>query len=164
MPRKPNGGRLTPVPLYVSYGSNMDPARLMARTGADPARVAARFAVRLRGFRLAFAKRNEDGTAFATLLPDHASEAEGVAYDLTEAELARLDRAEGVPEEYLPAIVEVLPRAGGPALAALTYLANPRRIGHGLRPPAWYLAHVLAARDLLSPEWVAKLERTETAA
>lgn len=152
------------MPLYVSYGSNMDPARLAARTGADPARVAARFAVRLRGFRLAFAKRNDDGTGFATLLPDHAAEAEGIAYDLTEDELTRLDRVEGVPGHYLRAIVEVIPRSGGPGLAAITYLANPARLAEGLKPPRWYLAHFLAARDLLSPAWVASLERVETAA
>ncbi len=151
------------MPLYVSYGSNMDPARLAARTGADPARVAARYAVRLRGFRLAFAKRNDDGTGFATLLAEHAAEAEGIAYDLTDDELARLDRVEGVPGHYLRAIVEVIPRAGGPALAAVTYLANPARLADGLKPPCWYLAHFLAARDLLSPAWVAWLERVETA-
>lgn len=151
------------MPLYVSYGSNMDPARLAARTGADPARLAARFAVRLRGFRLAFAKRNEDGTAFATLLPDHAAEAEGIAYPLTEAELAALDCAEGVPDHYLRALVEAIPRAGGPAVAAVTYLAHPARCAAGLRPPRWYLRHLLAARDLLSPGWVAMLEAVEPA-
>ncbi len=150
------------MPLYVSYGSNMDPVRLAARTGAPPQRLAQRFAVRLRGFRLAFAKRNDDGTGFATLLPDHDAEAEGIAYPLTEAELARLDAAEGVPEHYLRAIVEVIPRAGGVALAARIYLANPLRCAEGLRPPRWYLDHFLAARDLLSPSWVTMLERVET--
>ncbi|MFQ3623158.1 MAG: gamma-glutamylcyclotransferase family protein [Acetobacteraceae bacterium] len=151
------------MPLYVSYGSNMDPARLAARTGAPAERLAARFAVRLRGLRLAFAKRNADGTAFATLLPDHEAESEGVACPLTEAELARLDAAEGVPDHYLRATVEVIPLAGGTALAARTYLANPRRCAEGLHPPRWYLDHFLAARDLLSPSWVAMLERVETA-
>lgn len=151
------------MPIYVSYGSNMDPDRLAVRTGADAARLAARFPVRLRGFRLAFAKRNDDGSGFATLLPDHGSDAEGIAYDLTVEELRRLDWAEGVPEHYLPAIVEVLPLAGGPALAARTYLANPARLAAGLKPPRWYLERILAARDLLSPAWVESLERVETA-
>lgn len=161
--RREVGDSLLPVPLYVSYGSNMDPDRLAARTGADPARVAARFAVRLRGFRLAFAKRNDDGTAYATLLPDHAAEAEGIACDLTDGELARLDQAEGVPGHYLRAIIEALPVAGGPAVAAETYLANPARLAEGLKPPRWYLRHFLAARDRLSPRWVAWLEQVETA-
>lgn len=152
------------MPLYVSYGSNMDPARLAARTGADPARVAARFAVRVRGMRLVFAKRNEDGTAFATLLPDHAAEAEAIAYDLTEEELARLDSAEGVPEHYLRAVIEVIPLRGGVARPAVTYLASPARCAEGLLPPRWYLAHFLAAADLLSPRWVAMLRAQETAA
>lgn len=151
------------MPLYVSYGSNMDPARLAARTGAAPERVAARFAVVVRGMRLAFAKRNDDGTAFATLLPDHGAEAEAIAYDLTEGELARLDAAEGVPEHYLRAMIEVIPRCGGPARAAVTYLANPARCAEGLKPPAWYLAHFLAAADLLSPAWVARLRAEEVA-
>jgi hypothetical protein len=151
------------MPLYVSYGSNMDPARLAARTGADPARVAARFAVVVRGMRLAFAKRNDEGTAFATLLPDHAAEAEAIAYPLTEAELDRLDAAEGVPLHYLRATIEVIPRLGGPARPAVTYLANPARCAEGLLPPRWYLDHFLAAADLLSPEWVAMLRRQEVA-
>lgn len=151
------------MPLYVTYGSNMDPARLAARTGADPARIAARFAVRLRGLRLAFQKRNADGSAFATLLPDHTAEAEGIACALTDDELAALDRAEGVPEHYLRATIEAIPRAGGPAVAAVTYLAHPARCAPGLKPPRWYLAHFLAARDLLSPAWVAMLEAVETA-
>ncbi len=163
LPRRGLGDSLLPVPLYVSYGSNMNPDQLAARTGADPARVAARFAVRLRGFRLVFAKRNDDNTAYATLLADHASEAEGIACDLTDEELARLDRAEGVPGHYLRAIVEVLPLTGGPAVAAQTYLANPARLATGLKPPRWYLAHFLAARDRLSPRWVAWLEQVETA-
>jgi cation transport regulator ChaC len=151
------------MPLYVSYGSNMDPARLAARTGADPARIAARFAVVVRGMRLAFAKRNDDGTAYATLLPEHDAEAEGIAYELTEGELARLDAAEGVPEHYLRATIEVIPRRGGPAVAALTYLANPARCAEGLLPPRWYIAHFLAAADLLSPAWVAMLRAQEVA-
>lgn len=38
--RRAVGDSLLPVPLYVSYGSTMDPSRLAARTGADPARLA----------------------------------------------------------------------------------------------------------------------------
>lgn len=151
------------MPLYVSYGSNMDPARLAARTGADAGRVAARFAVVVRGMRLAFAKRNDEGTAYATLLPDHAAEAEGIAYALTEAELDRLDAAEGVPSHYLRAVIEVVPRLGGPARAAVTYLANPARCAEGLLPPRWYLDHFLAAADLLSSGWVAMLRAQEVA-
>jgi hypothetical protein len=62
-----------------------------------------------------------------------------------------------VPEHYLPATIEVVPRLGGPARAAVTYLANPARCAEGLLPPRWYLAHFLAAADLLSPEWAAML-------
>ncbi|WP_144185229.1 gamma-glutamylcyclotransferase family protein [Elioraea rosea] len=151
------------MPLYVSYGSNMDPARLASRTGADAARVAGRIAVVVRGMRLAFLKRNDDGTAYATLLPDHASQAEGIGYELTERELDALDAAEGVPGHYLRATIEVIPRAGGVARPAVTYLANPARCAEGLAPPAWYLAHFLAAEDLLSPEWVAMLRRQKVA-
>ena len=145
--------------LYVYYGSNMDPARLAARTGADAARLASRSAVVVRGMRLAFAKRNDDGTAFATLLPDHAAEAEAIAYPLTEAELALLDAAEDVPQHYLRATIEVIPRLGGPARPAVTYLANPARCADGLLPPRWCLDHFLKAADLLGPEWVAMLHR-----
>ncbi len=151
------------MPLYVSYGSNMDPARLAARTGADAARVAARIAVVVRGMRIAFVKRNEDGTAFATLLPNHAAQAEGIGYELTERELDDLDAAEGVPGHYLRATIEVIPRLGGIARPAVTYLANPARCAEGLLPPAWYIAHFLAAEDRLSPEWVARLRAQKVA-
>jgi hypothetical protein len=145
------------MPLYVSYATNMNPARLAARIGIDATRLAARFPVALNGMRLAFAKRNEDGTAFATLLPDHAARAEGIAYVLTGAEVALLDAEAGVPEQFLRIVVDAVPLAGGPARAAITYVAHPARCAEGLKPPRAYLAHFLAASDLLSPGWVAML-------
>ncbi len=68
-----------------------------------------------------------------------------------------------MPGHSLPGIIEALPLTGSPAVVAQTYLANPACPATGLKPPCWYLAHMLAARDLLNARSVAGQDQMETA-
>jgi hypothetical protein len=40
------------------------------------------------------------------------------------------------------------------------YVALPAVVAGGLRPPRWYLDHLLAGRDLLTPTYHARLAAT----
>ena len=43
-------------------------------------------------------------------------------------------------------------------IPAWVYIANPAVIDDGVLPLKWYLDHLLAGRDFLSPEYVTRLE------
>lgn len=51
----------------------------------------------------------------------------------------------------------------GPKVAAWTYFANQAARCQGLRPPAAYLAHLLAGKDYLSKDYFERLVRTQVA-
>lgn len=145
---------------YFAYGSNMDPT-CMAALGVCWSRC---IAARLDGWRIAFRKRASDSPAhaYATIGKEAGAHVEGVLYSLAaEADLARLDAFEGVPTLYRRQTVRV--RAGmtssGDAsmVMAEAYVAQPATCADDLLPEAWYIAHLLAASDLLSPEYVAYL-------
>src|SRR5512139_3480486 len=80
---------------YFAYGSNMQSATLRGRRGirflrAVPARAL--------GWRLVFDKPPliPIGESFANIIPDPATHALGVAYEVTEPDLERIELTEGV--------------------------------------------------------------------
>jgi cation transport regulator ChaC len=150
------------MPLYFSYGSNMDARRMQARVGPFESRA---WAV-LENYRVEFAKRatatNVPDAAFATIAADPDARAEGVVYRVTEAQLDAMDAHEGVPEHYQRKHV-VLRLTDGRRVESLTYMANPKHCAPGLKPPRFYLYHFFQASDLLSPGWMAWLRSVETA-
>lgn len=147
---------------YFAYGSNMNPAR-MTREGV---RWTTRSAARLDGWRIAFRKRAGDSPvhAYATIEPAPGACVEGVLYLLAAVDdIARLDAFEEVPNRYRRQTVRVRTGtavdapAGAEAILAEVYVAQPAACADGLLPESWYIAHMLAASDLLSPEYVAFL-------
>lgn len=121
--------------LYFAYGSNLLTARLRARCAS--ARVVG--TARLEGFHVAMAKQSWlDPSGKATILEGGA--AEGVVFELSEAELATLDAIEGVGKGYDRCAVAVDLRAE--RVGAVTYIATDPQ--PGLVPFDWYLALVLA--------------------
>lgn len=85
------------MPLYFAYGSNLSVAQMQRRCSS--AEVVS--SGRLCGFRLAFTFYStgwEGGVADVTHSED--GEVWGLVFDLTEADLQRLDRFEGVPTHY----------------------------------------------------------------
>ncbi len=79
--------------VYAAYGSNLDPARMMARCPHSPLRGTGW----LMGWRLTFAGEEHgwDG-ALCTLVEDPAEQVFVALYDLTSDDAARLDAWEGV--------------------------------------------------------------------
>lgn len=143
---------------YFAYGSNMNPQRVRERGVAFSSREPAR----LPGYRLAFNKRGSTlprGAGYANVVPDGSGAVEGALYRLEAGDLAALDECEGWPEHYRREELEV-ERADGSRVAAAVYVAQPRWTRAGLRPTREYLEHLLAGRDVLSPEYGDRLAAT----
>lgn len=80
------------MPRYFAYGSNLDEAQMQRRCpGARRLATA-----HLPSYRLAFVGQSKWwGGSVATLFADASSRAPGLLYEITEAELLKLDRHEG---------------------------------------------------------------------
>jgi hypothetical protein len=78
--------------LYFAYGSNLDPDQMRARCPDNRAVGIAR----LREYRLCFPRRSAHrDCGVASIEPFAGAEVWGAIYDLTEADVARLDHWEG---------------------------------------------------------------------
>lgn len=111
---------------------------------------------------MVFNKKSQNGDfAYANIVPSVYDYVEGVLYEISDQGLSVLDRYEGYPDHYDRKKVEVQ-NSKGETIQAETYIANPAHIEEGLCPTRKYLNHLLAARDLLSPEYIKKLEQTRT--
>lgn len=84
--------RLSPVPLYAAYGSNMEPAQMLERAPHAPMAGTGW----LEGWRLTFGGEDLGWEgALATIVEDPASRVFVVLYDVTSLDEAGLDRWEG---------------------------------------------------------------------
>ena len=113
---------------YFAYGSNMDTARMLARCpGARPVGAAT-----LPGFRLV-------ERLYADVEPSAGCEAKGLLWSVTEADLASLDRHEGVAGGVYERLV-VPVTLDGQTVGAYCYLMTEatRRVRDGIAYPRWY--------------------------
>ena len=149
------------VDHYFAYGSNMNPARVWERG----LRFTAVRGAWLQDRRLVFDKvaRLHPHAAHANIVYAPGERVEGVLYWLAgSAEIVKMDPFERAPWNYGRDAVEV--RAGEEVIWAWTYFANRAVRRDGLRPPAEYLAHMLAGRAFLSADYFDGLARTPVAA
>lgn len=125
--------------LYFAYGSNMLPTRLQAR--CPSARIVGCGAAV--GFDLEFSKVSKDGSGKATLTERPNAVTPGLLYEIANAELRELDKAEGVGSGY-DRLNDFMIRndANGANVLATTYLATA--IDSSLVPYDWYLALIIA--------------------
>lgn len=138
---------------YFAYGSNMNPQRMKDRR----IRFTSRIPASLPGYSLRFnkvASRNSQ-EGFANIVPAVNDVVEGVLYDIYDADLQKLDEYEGYPEHYDRQKLTVLTAAGEEE--AIAYIACPDKIREGLKPTRKYLAHLLAAKDMLSEDYYLRL-------
>ena len=145
---------------YFAYGSNMNPARVQERGLV----VLDLCGARLLGKRLVFDKisRLHPNAAHANIVHAPGSVVEGVLYRLAgTGEILKMDPFERAPWNYGRDVVQVV--AGGEAVWAWTYFANEAVRRSGLRPPAAYLAHMLAGKAHLSSGYYRRLSQTRTA-
>nr|BCX00946.1 MAG: gamma-glutamylcyclotransferase [Bacteroidota bacterium] len=143
---------------FFAYGHNMNVANLK-RAGIEP--MEQQPAV-LEDFRLVFNKPGpRPGEGYANIEPDPGSRVEGVLYSLQEQDLEKLDSLVGTPHAYERHTLPVR-TAEGETVRAYVYRANPAVVRPNLKPSTAYLLDLLAARALLSPEYVRMLSEIET--
>ena len=137
----------------------MDGSVLARRLGRADARDLGRRRGLLTDFVIAFSKVSSSDPAigYATVVPRKGARVEGVLNNLTDAEVARLDEIELVPEHYIRATLGVIDTHSGGTLQSVLYLANPDKLKPGLRPPLSYVETLLGGRDVLSPSYIAQL-------
>ncbi len=144
--------------FYFAYGSNMNPRRVAER-GIGYDRITA---ARAANFTVRFEKRSrfQAGAGHASLAYRNGGVAEGVLYRLIgDEEIAKMDRFEGAPVHYSRETIRVETEDG--ATWAWTYFANRAVIAPNLKPPDWYVAHMVAGEPYLSAQYIAWLRSVE---
>ena len=109
----------------------------------------------LLNYELRFNKRSRKAPnrGHANIVPQFGSKVEGVLYELVcTNEIRKMDPFEHAPIDYRREIVFV--RHSSTAHLAWTYIANESVIDDTLRPPRWYVDHLLAGQAYLSPKYV----------
>ena len=142
---------------YFAYGSNMNSQRMAARD----MRVVGQCAGWLDGYGLRFNKRSghDARLACANIIFARDERVEGVLYQLeSSVEIARLDPFEGTPFRYSRERFPVQTERG--VVPAWVYIANPAVIDHCIRPARWYIEHLLAGSDYLSPAYWERIDNT----
>jgi gamma-glutamylcyclotransferase len=151
------------VPWYFAYGSNMQRATLSGRRGIAPTRAVP---VRVPGWRVVFDKPSLLGLpeAYANLVADAAAHAFGVAFAISDDELAHVELTEGVAiGNYRRVEVAVEPLDVVPDPPARAYSLSSDQRDPTRRPSTRYLGVVLdGAREHGLPahwlEWLASLD------
>lgn len=126
--------------LYLTYGSNLHPSRLIERVG--PVECAGK--VCLPGWKLMFDKRGSDGSAKANLraAPGSDADARAALYELDQKQYSILDRFEGAGRGYDSFWMDVI--VDGEERSAVTYLTPSHWRAETARPWTWYRDLVVA--------------------
>jgi len=154
------------MPWYFAYGSNMQAATLRGRRGIVPTRAVP---VRAPGWRVVFDKPSLFGLpeSYANLVVDAAATAFGVAFAITDDELAHVELTEGVAiGNYRRVEVAVEALAVVPDPPAVAYSLSSDSRDPTRRPSTRYLGVVLdgAREHGLPADWIAWLSGIEAAA
>lgn len=143
---------------YFAYGSNMDKNRMRERKINFTSR---KFA-KLENHKLVFNKKAKDGNfGYANLEASNGDFVEGIIYEFSDNEIVNLDKAEGFPRHYDKVEITVKDENNN-LINVLTYIAQPDKIVNGLLPTPTYLNHLLAGKDILTPEYFETLQNTKT--
>ncbi len=147
------------VVSYFAYGSNMNPARMKERGVIFYSRKL----LILPGYSLKFHKITSYGpnTGAANIVLDDNGVVEGILYKVTWTGIRNLDKFESYPTEYDRVALKVA-HSEGVEKEIYTYIAHPHKTKDGLKPARFYLDHLLAARDILSPGYFEQLQKWET--
>jgi gamma-glutamylcyclotransferase len=138
---------------HFAYGSNMCACWL--KRDIDSAVFLYR--AELKGWRLVFNKKSEDGSAKANIEESPGDSVLGVVYEIDESERGLLDGKEG---KYEPLTVSAT-LEGGSSEDAVTYKSDHKT---GEPPYEWYLKLIIggAKEHGLRKEYIKTLENIET--
>jgi gamma-glutamylcyclotransferase len=150
--------------FYFAYGSNMSVKRLHTRV---PSAIEVGVGT-LTNHTLRFHKRSfKDGSAKCDVM-DTSNPGDvvyGVIYNIDVAQIAILDRLEGLGYGYEQKSV-LIETQGSKSLQAFTYYAAPLAIDSSLKPFDWYKQHVLigAREHDLPSEYIRAITAIESIA
>ena len=109
--------------LVFAYGSNMDPAQMRERC---PESDLSWFIAEAREWRLCFPRRSDKRKGgVGSIVADKAKSVWGVVFSVSECDMKRLDRFEGVPKSYKRDHISVTDQGGGGHIV-WTYFAIPQ--------------------------------------
>lgn len=147
---------------YFAFGSNMNPSQMKDRVGEVPASVPAV----LTGYQLVFNKWSQTRKGWAAnLIPtdNQNDKVEGVVYQLSEAQISKLDKNEGYnpdraynPKGYRRQQLSVTIPGQGEQMVE-TYITDNHEIGDACKPTLNYIQNFLEARASYSESWYNKL-------
>lgn len=123
--------------LYFAYGSNMKTERLVSRVGE--VKILGRAVIE--DYQLSFNKLGDNGSGKANIYTKNDSSVEGALFDLTEEQIKKLDRHEGVNAHYIRCTRDI--KLDGKILVAEVYFANQDKLQDNLRPTCEYLQHII---------------------
>jgi gamma-glutamylcyclotransferase (GGCT)/AIG2-like uncharacterized protein YtfP len=125
---------------HFAYASNMNRAQMKQRVGSwQQERVAS-----LDNYELNFDKVARGGVGTGNLVLAQGKVVWGVLYRLTDQQMRKIDRFEGVPDHYRRSEVTVQD-ADGNRIAAQVYLA--RKVRRGLKPDYLYLKRIIEGAE-----------------
>ena len=145
--------------LYFAYGSNMDFGQMRKRC---PSAITITTA-KLPDHRLAFTRFAERrGGGVADIVPCQGDAVEGVIYEISEQDTARLDNYEGVAENYYKRLQVMATLPAGEVIEVFAYKASEQGL---FQPSEAYMRHLITGAKYhgLSAEYIAMLEAIETA-
>ena len=146
---------------YFAYGSNMNQARMKKRCKGC-AKFTLMFGGIMKKWKLVFNKEatDKEGVGWANIEQNDVSVVEGIIYKINEKCRDELDFWEGYPDDYQRPDMPVETDNG--ELDCIVYIANPTKVKEGLKPPKWYLDHLLKGEKFLSPNYVSNLKKIQT--
>jgi gamma-glutamylcyclotransferase (GGCT)/AIG2-like uncharacterized protein YtfP len=147
---------------YFAYGSNMDPAEIVKRC---PHRRYLGVA-RLPDHRLAFTRKSvRTNSGVADIIPEPGRTIWGVLYEISDDELAAIDRKEGYGWAYERVTNPVWLQQGKEKRIAIMYtvIASQRQQEHVLPSRKYMETIISAAKEReLPPQYINQLEDVET--
>ncbi len=117
----------------------------------------------LKKYKLEFNKASDvyPDAVFANIEPEKDGIVEGILYDVSEADILKLDQFEKFPDHYKKIWIDVYLN-NSTSDKAITYIAQSERIQNGLKPSREYMAHLLKGCDCLSEDYCNKLRSIKT--
>jgi gamma-glutamylcyclotransferase (GGCT)/AIG2-like uncharacterized protein YtfP len=148
---------------YFAYGSNINMRQMKARCPS------AEFAGQgmLVGYRLDFVlySKGRWGGGVAGIVPETDGKVTGVLYQVSDSDLEKLDKIEGVPRSRYVRKRVSISKPDGTVVEAWTYVANPE-IGGPFTPSLKYLETIIeGAKEHGLPEgYIREMEKLKNAA
>ena len=145
---------------YFAYGTLLDVPSMQAfAPSAQPVGL-----MRLDGYQMDFAETHQKGKGGCWLKPAAGAVVWGLQYQLSDADMERMDKASGVPERLWVHLPVVLTDLNGDRVNSVTYTVpdNPPPF----RPASDYVAKILAGLAVLPcpPDYAAEVRARIAAA